>query len=492
MKPWSRNKEERPDDRHLTACALADIVRDELSMRLDYDDPQGELENLEAVLDRLATVEISISAITEEVTSQANQMAEKIKVDTIQLHQRHLGRYNTILVADGNNELEDDSCGWMNLPQHAGTGRFESTIDAQVETAIEVPVDQAEVAELVNDFAKPITDLTKEIYELIPRVSFEADGSRRKAAIALARYVFKGTIKTEERVFRINDFAAQDERDRQLAKKSRKLQETLTSLIEDPVGFFASLYLAAHTDGITEHAQDTIEWNIAQRNAEILNTSGLTVYRPYHEEREEVTSAENKAVVEREEPTPEPTPEQPDHQAVGLVEMNFPWVSDESELAGLSVVRSNGQEVYLTRAMIPKFAAISVAVRENSPRDRDGLCKYERIIRHHARRLAEGDRPYKNTNSVRSLRGANFGDLPIWYTHDISPNSPRIYFTLKKLGELTDQTTAILAGRQNPINPDQLCMVILAETDKAHQLEVVKTMTGRGHKNLRRGGVGSI
>jgi hypothetical protein len=77
-------------------------------------------------------------------------------------------------------------------------------------------------------------------------------------------------------------------------------------------------------------------------------------------------------------------------------------------------------------------------------------------------------------------RKPEYVGVPIWFTFDKSPNAPRIYYTLKRTGEITEE------GRE------QFLLVILGITDMQNQEEFFKTISTKSLRQLRREGVGAV
>lgn len=138
--------------------------------------------------------------------------------------------------------------------------------------------------------------------------------------------------------------------------------------------------------------------------------------------------------------------------------------------------------------MTANLAEIAADVRQKSPTTKNEVNQYDAIEKQIALRIAGGIMPYKNTNSIKRIKQKPVGvfeGLSIWYSHDLSPNAPRIYFTVKKMGEL-------LIAEDPRIDHAAHGVVILAESDKANQVSVLQVLTGGSHRAIRRGGAGSV
>jgi hypothetical protein len=70
----------------------------------------------------------------------------------------------------------------------------------------------------------------------------------------------------------------------------------------------------------------------------------------------------------------------------------------------------------------------------------------------------------------------------IWYSFNVSPNAPRLYFTVLPAPSNID----------NNVGADDLMLVVMAETDKANQIDIFKRFTTKSHTALVNQGAGSI
>jgi hypothetical protein len=161
------------------------------------------------------------------------------------------------------------------------------------------------------------------------------------------------------------------------------------------------------------------------------------------------------------------------------VQIEASWL-DPAEPVELEATRYSGEaEVDLISALTTPMKSVASKIDRN-PLNEEGLDKYQAIIDHLARAIASGCMPWQLRSFVKPLRRRGENDYPdnIWYTFDRSPNSPRVYFTFRTPEDKdgTEQANQLL---------------IISETDKAHQLEVLQRLTGLSRKTLRKGNAGS-
>lgn len=139
-------------------------------------------------------------------------------------------------------------------------------------------------------------------------------------------------------------------------------------------------------------------------------------------------------------------------------------------------------EVDVIRHLKPGPEEVAHKIDRN-PINQQGLDKFEAIIDQLARYLAAGIMPWQST-TIKSIRKSgkirpeyNQG---LFYTYDVSPNAPRVYFILGDpyIGETRSQHRDVF---------------IIAETDKANQLDTYKQLfINPNRKHLRKAKVGQI
>ena len=134
-------------------------------------------------------------------------------------------------------------------------------------------------------------------------------------------------------------------------------------------------------------------------------------------------------------------------------------------------------DVTLFKAMSPRVEKIAQKLHRGR-KNADGLDKYQHEAHKVARRIAGGIMPWESRNSVKRATLGKDESESIWYTFEISPNSPRVYFTVKIKNEEGGTTSVDL--------------IVVGETDKQHQLDVLAQLTGKSKPELKAQGAGSI
>jgi len=286
---------------------------------------------------------------------------------------------------------------------------------------------------------------------------------------------------------------------KKMARKVRRLNELLTELAADPYDLPTELYIGNERDFVRKDAADELEWQLAASNAQLLRRIDMA---PKTKTKRRPTVITHTAVSPV--PADEKTqPEDPIRQSeallaecgittVGDFSLTVPWRKNSAPTT-ISRMKAPEGSVLFARALDERLEDIADTVRAKSPRSNGDLNVFDQIAQHLAKRVASGIMPWQSANSVKRVRarsseqGPEYKDVSIWYSFDVSPNAPRVYFTLKEAAEIMDTKEA--AGE---IEPDEQCLVVIAETDKANQTSVLKVLTGKGHRRLRRNGSGAV
>lgn len=178
---------------------------------------------------------------------------------------------------------------------------------------------------------------------------------------------------------------------------------------------------------------------------------------------------------------------EPKELDLGEFDFNFSWMQ-EGVLSRAKLYKGSKQDVVLVKAMSPKHEKISQIARDGLKKNLEGEDKIDITIKQVIKRIGDGIMPYEDSNSIKGLKTEQkdmrpeYSEEKIWYTFDISSNSPRIYFTIKAapesvMGELNNKT---------------IMLVVLAESDKARQIDSLKRLTKLSRPTLAARGAGSI
>jgi len=263
-----------------------------------------------------------------------------------------------------------------------------------------------------------------------------------------------------------------------LLRKARKLNDWVTRLLDQPEAVLAKVVTDEYELAVFDTNFRKVESSILTTNTQIFSGLGprqKAVYQPTQKMDQEI-AAETST---EEQPAQKPMV----NFEVKVVDkdellLKLPWVyNSKPTLVPVTEVSVGGQTVYIARGISDNLLKIAEVCRKKALTRADELNEYDYIARLHARRIAEGIMPYQqSSSSVRRLKTTakslndSYKDLTIWYSVTANNNSvtSRLYYTLKKMSDILP---AKIAG----IKMDSLCVVVLAETDKEYQPEVLKT-----------------
>lgn len=175
-------------------------------------------------------------------------------------------------------------------------------------------------------------------------------------------------------------------------------------------------------------------------------------------------------------------------QDIDDLSLTLPWIDGGGEFTGRATeMRTGSRVVYVINGMEDKLQVIA-----NETQDKEGIAtKINNAINNQARILLDGYMPWeRQTSAVKSLEKngkapKEYSDETIWYTFDLRPNAPRVYFVVKDVSEIE-------SSEQPKLHPDAKCMVVVAITDKGQQISVLKRLTGQRRAYLVANGAGSV
>ncbi|MEI6481655.1 MAG: hypothetical protein WCO19_05150 [Candidatus Saccharibacteria bacterium] len=281
-----------------------------------------------------------------------------------------------------------------------------------------------------------------------------------------------------------------------IIKKSNNVKNFIKKFVENPSGALIQFTVDKIQPQISEDISGYINYSIASSNSELLATTTIPKKskpsrNASHKPRKQKATIPSPTIVDADKKIPAQDTTEPMIQPIGTEKISLPWLEQSFQELSIGELQAYGSSVYVINAIDSRLQDISDDIRKNMTLNEDGLNAFDLAISQEAKRIAGGIMPWTNTNSVKALKRVTSkipGDfsLPIWYTFDMSPNAPRVYFTVKKLAEIIDSSS------KSARDLTKECLILIAETDKSNQTDVLKVLTGSGHKTLRSNGAGSV
>jgi hypothetical protein len=369
------------------------------------------------------------------------------------------------------------------LRHHPRTARIANSCDAQTQIADET----GESSTLVNlGLNLVVQDIKDSIDEIKANAPLEKIGRKNSIMRKALRYL-RPDLWEEAQVR-----YAQDDAEYEIEEKFKRhtreshfnkvcgILEDLSgnpgAVIADRVPMATLIQMAE----ITTQAKPSTTVNGASRTSTSSRLERLSSYqKPVNVSLSPETA--QGAPLESTQLQNEPLPSEAIAQPQGIQVFEFPWLS--SQPVELDVVRySQAIHIDLVCALSGPLDKLARDIDRN-PINSHGLDKYEAVIEHLAKRIASGVMPWESSNSVKRQKSKVRADKSypdtIWYTFDRSPNAPRVYFTLGP--------EEAIANDARPCRK----LIILAETDKSHQTDVLSEFTGLSVQRLRAHGAGA-
>jgi hypothetical protein len=246
----------------------------------------------------------------------------------------------------------------------------------------------------------------------------------------------------------------------------------------------------------TQNLFARIDRLITQRNVEIIDRLKLLPKekkaRPSSDQDQDTTIAKGGECAvadssDQEEKVTRGDNEESVFSDAGIHDAIFSWInSSRPTRMQFEEFGTKEKSIYVVRAISPGLNEISELTREKMPHE------IQRAIEQQAKAIVDGIMPFhKGSKSKLMLNQSNrnlgYEGITIWYTAKRRKNAERVYFTyVDSVGELLPD------GFVPKLDINKKCLIILAETDKKNQVEVIQHLTGLGRRMIRKGNAGSI
>lgn len=171
---------------------------------------------------------------------------------------------------------------------------------------------------------------------------------------------------------------------------------------------------------------------------------------------------------------------------IGNVDISLPWINHGTKRTmDIHEFRVGECVTYIVHGIEDKLQTIA-----DETLDKEELAnKITSSIEHQARLINGGSMPWTQSSNPKPVdkngkAPAEYKNESIWYTYDLRPNAPRVYFIVKDAKDIEVSN--------QKLQSDAKCVVIIGITDKSKQLDVLKRFTGKSRSELVAGGAGSI
>ncbi len=264
-----------------------------------------------------------------------------------------------------------------------------------------------------------------------------------------------------------------------ISRKTSKIVNALKDFIANPVYTLVEGTTSQLIGSVENEIERNLDNYVADKNAKLLEVTLQPKKKKVRPTKEvDAKPKDNARILEGSSailvPNKELVREEAKWETVCNTSLNLPWLNESGLKAEVSELSDFGSSVYIVDAISPSLRQVS---KDSRSKFTDSINPFDQAISQQAKRMAAGILPWISMNSIKRLTTPKKGPVEyrgynIWYTFDVRPNAPRVYFTVRTLGE-------IAAGElPDSLDPDKFSLVVIAETDKDNQPTVLRNLTG--------------
>lgn len=475
---------------------IGDQVVGCIGQRFIFPDRDGELDRLRAILRDIGGIDPSAEGYASELRLVLGDFVASSASEQIRTHANML-RAGKVMIAD-----PEGRCSWQDIgsrdKEEFGALRERvkpdviEVVSAQFAGAIDVDSEARD--EIEESFTTKLSSLLDEIGALIP-----APCESPIQAVSRGRMLLIAVGATRIEPHYCEDVLPKDsDLPKKVSRKVRNLNALLEELAQNPEATIVRTLLETQGEELERlraRVVAAVDDNLVRVNGGLL-TKLPKKSKTRHSESPMI---KNSFVDTRGSSKSEPKPEYEVDAEKELsvrqetIDVSFPWINEgKATTVQAEIIGQNGHRVVVAHAISQgRLSDIAEVSRLKSPSSEAAPNMYDQIEQTLARRVIAGIMPYENANGAKGIKtssGTPYGYASIWYTFDRSPNAPRVYFTLKNADEVMKGDELSRLG----LPKEGVVIAIVAETDKAHQIDVLRILTGKRRQELRKAGAGSV
>jgi len=438
--------------------------------------PDG-VSSLEAAIDNTRLDEVDACEMKRVFIQEETAYVKRKQSERVGFHRKRLANSGMIVISDESSQTGQRNVRINNDDRHVFESILLDVEDLAMTGGDHDEIDQTSVAEMMeNTVCAVIADPAQEVVGKL--VAFVRSCSVHPSKNGKTQVIYNKAVEYPQL--------------RTLKDRIDKLTAVLVGYNDDPYLFVVQtqIMLDKTLDVRINSAIDEFVMNRFGEQYEVLEHAKRMAKKLSKLGR---LATNDDIVVEEFEPEEEP-------EIIRLPELNAPYERHKSTITvdGFSsiwgapqdkkavTVLSFGQKaIYIAKDYDPQLAKLAVSSRKKHPTAKDKIHPYDRLIEKAAEGLATGALPAIYDGSAGNVigtyaRSAEYEGLELRYCKSRAHNSSRVYYVVKRISEVVPDISG-------DIDRNALCMVVIAETDKANESAVIVRIRGRDMKSARRG-----
>lgn len=471
-----------PQERPLGA-EIHDTLTQGLGNYAYFPDTHETIAELRERIADIETIEITPEALTQAVNAEQVAIGYHGWQQRLGAH-RNMAKSNNILLPKPALTDDEEPHEWQPVSPTIAQ-QAQATIEAVAQESPEATIKDIHPCSFTTEDAKSfvVTRFAAQIevaFMDIPRPQ-RTTGSRIRQ---LARLSLRPAMSADDFIFELpSDPNEQQRVRRNIMRSLRHVSNELKAFAADPSKYAASLLVSPFVEVLAANAALDVDNRVATAHETYAHAK---VERVAHTDQTQTpgqvtkhTATQGADIAPAPEvlPAEEPQLELSQTQPVAL---HLPWVSAEAPTdIPLQKVSLGDKTIYLAYGMSPQAQDISKTVRHGAGANFDNLAMD--IVRTRLK-----DVPlHENRGLIKILLGNTRPGYPkqIWYGRKRGSKA-RVYFASSELGKVS-------AGQlPEGCNPQDECIIVLGESNKTRQVQLLKHITYQSRRALQNTGVG--
>lgn len=459
---------------------IHDILTQSLGNYAYFPDTHDTIAELRERIASVETVEITPEALTQAVNTEQAAIGSHGWQQRLGAH-GNMAKSNNILLPKATLTDNEESHEWQPVSPTIAR-QAQATIEAVTQEGPEATIEDIHLCSFTTEDAKlfVVTHFAAQIevaFMDIPQPQRTTSSRIRQ----IARLSLKPAMSADDFIFELpTDPNEQQRVRRNIMRSLRHVSNELKIFTANPSKYAANLLVSPFADALATNAAIDVDNRIATAHEAYAYAKEERVARPDQTAKRTGHTAmrgANIASAPEVLPAEEPKLELSQTEAVALY---LPWVSAEAPVdIPLQKVSLGDKTVYLAYGMSPQAQDISKTVRHGAGASFDNLAMD--IVRTRLK-----DVPLReNRGLIKTLLGDARPGYPkqIWYGRKRGSKA-RVYFASNELGSVS-------AGQlPEGCNPQDECIIVLGESNKTRQVQLLKHITRQTRRELQNTGVG--